>query len=125
MEIHLRLHLAQPQRIKCGQIGPMKLFAFLSLLTMTGASMAPQHTVYFGTYTGPLSKGIYRSTLDGNPGTLGAPELVAETKNPSFLALSPNGKFLYAAIEAGGGAVGAWAIGADGKLTELNQQSSG
>jgi len=84
-----------------------------------------QHTVYFGTYTGALSKGIYRSTLDGTTGTLSAPELVAEAKNPSFLALSPNGKFLYAAQEVGGGSVGAWALGADGKATALNSQSSG
>jgi len=86
--------------------------------------MAQQHTIYFGTYNGPRSKGIYRSTLHGETGHLSAPELVAEASNPSFLALSPNGRYLYAAIEADGGAVGAWAIGADGELTALNQQSS-
>ena len=106
----------------------MKLLALLVallILVFPGAVMANPHTVYFGTYTGPLSKGIYRCTLDPATGQLSAPELVAETKNPSFLALSPNGKFLYAALEAGGGAVGAWAIGEGGKLTMLNQQSSG
>lgn len=87
--------------------------------------MAEQHTVYFGTYTGPQSKGIYRSTLDDETGQLSAPQLVAAAQNPSFLALSPDGRYLYAALEAGGGAVGAWAIGADGELTALNQQPSG
>jgi len=84
-----------------------------------------QHTIYFGTYTGPLSQGIYRSTLDEATGQLSAPELVAGAKNPSFLALSPDGQALYAALESDGSAVGAWAIGADGKLSALNQQPSG
>jgi 6-phosphogluconolactonase len=101
------------------------LFALLPTLGFSKVTMAQHHTVYFGTYTGAQSKGIYRSTLDGASGHLSTPELVAETKNPSFLALSPDGRYLYAALEAGGGAVGAWAIGADGKLTALNQQSSG
>lgn len=87
--------------------------------------MAQQHSVYFGTYTGAQSKGIYRSTLDGASGQLSTPELVAETKNPSFLAISPNGRYLYASLEVGRGTVGSWAIGTDGKLTALNQQSSG
>ncbi len=87
--------------------------------------MANTHTFYLGTYTGPQSKGIYRGTLDSETGKLGPLELVAEAKNPSFVALSPDGKALYAALEDGGGAVGAWKIGADGKLTELNKQSSG
>jgi 6-phosphogluconolactonase len=100
-------------------------FALLPTLGFSKVTMAQHHTVYFGTYTGAQSKGIYRSTLDGASGHLSTPELVAETKNPSFLALSPDGRYLYAALEAGGGAVGAWAIGADGKLTALNQQSSG
>ncbi|HEX8832811.1 MAG TPA: lactonase family protein, partial [Abditibacteriaceae bacterium] len=87
--------------------------------------MAIQHTVYFGTYTGAKSKGIYRSFLDAESGHLGQPELVDEIKNPSFLAISPNGRFLYAALEAGGGSVGAWAIGQSGELSPINRQSSG
>lgn len=58
-------------------------------------------------------------------GHLGEPELVAEAPHPSFLAISPDGRFLYAAIEDNGGAVGAWAIGDDQQLTALNRQSSG
>ncbi|HEX8235746.1 MAG TPA: lactonase family protein [Abditibacteriaceae bacterium] len=101
------------------------LFALLITLGFSKAIMAQQYTVYFGTYTGPQSKGIYRSTLDAASGQLSAPELVAEAKNPTYLALSPDGRYLYAALEAGSGAVGAWSIGADGKLTALNQQPSG
>jgi 6-phosphogluconolactonase len=103
----------------------MKNFALLAALTVSANAMADTKTFYIGTYTGPQSKGIYRGTLDTQNGKLGALELVAEGQNPSFVALSPNGKFLYAAMEAGGGAVGAWAIGTDGKTTKLNEQSSG
>ena len=103
----------------------MKTFTLFAALATSGTAMANTHTFYLGTYTGPQSKGIYRGTLDSKTGQLGPLELVAEAKNPSFVALSPDGKALYAALEDGGGAVGAWKIGADGKLTALNKQSSG
>src|SRR5690242_11028680 len=53
--------------------------------------------VYFGTYTGAKSKGIYVSRFDSATGKLGAPELAAESRSPSFLALHPTGSWLYAA----------------------------
>jgi 6-phosphogluconolactonase len=88
-------------------------------------------TVYVGTYAGPTSRGIYRFTLDTDTGAPGAPVLVAETINPSFLALHPNGRVLYAVNEVdevggvAGGRVSAFAIDArSGQLTLLNQQPS-
>ena len=45
------------------------------------------------------SKGIYRFTLDPKTGATTAPVLAGEAKNPSFLALHPNGRFLYAVGE--------------------------
>jgi len=86
--------------------------------------------VYFGTYTGgkSTSKGIYVARLDARTGELGEPELAAEATNPSFLALHPNGRYLYAVGEMGGqkgGAVSAFSIdAAGGRLTLLNQASS-
>lgn len=87
--------------------------------------------VYVGTYSGKESKGIYMLRLDLDKGTLGEPELAAETRNPTFLALHPGGRFLYAVGEIGdfggkkAGAVSAFAIEPSGKLTLLNQQPSG
>ncbi len=83
--------------------------------------------VYIGTYTGPKSQGIYVSRLDPESGSLSKPKLAAEMINPSWVTLHPNGKFLYAAGESGpykggGGAVAAFSIGQDGKLTALNSQ---
>ena len=87
--------------------------------------------VYFGTYTGPLSKGIYHSTLDLASGQLSRPQLSAEIKSPSFVGIHPSRKFLYAVSEISDfqgkplGGVSAFAIdAASGKLTLLNQQSS-
>src|SRR5437867_9062414 len=57
--------------------------------------------VYIGTYTGGKSKGIYVSRFDPASGKLGAPELGAETISPSFLAIHPNRRFLYAAHHTG------------------------
>src|SRR5258706_16467529 len=55
--------------------------------------------LYIGTYTGARSKGIYTMKLDPATGTLSAPELAAELKNPSFLTIHPNQKYLYAIAE--------------------------
>lgn len=105
----------------------MKLFAALTLLAAVPLLHADDHyRVYFGTYTGPKSKGIYRAQLDAKTGKLSNVELAAETNSPSFLAIHPSNKFLYAVGEAGKeGTVTAFAIDAKtGDLTKLNQQSA-
>jgi 6-phosphogluconolactonase len=86
--------------------------------------------VFVGTYTGGKSKGIYRLELDAAAGKLGEPKLAAESNSPSFLAIHPRGKFLYAVNEGSvkgkkGGGVSAFAIDRKtGGLTLLNQESS-
>jgi 6-phosphogluconolactonase len=87
---------------------------------------------YIGTYTGKKSKGIYSARFDSDTGKLSAPELAAETKNPTFLALHPNGRVLYAVGEFDDfqgmktGAVSGFSIdGKSGKLSLLNQKPSG
>ncbi len=99
----------------------------------TPPAQAGDMLVYVGTYTNnEKSKGIYVSRLDLGTGRLSEPELAAETPSPSFLAVAPNGRYLYAANEVRTfegqqtGAVSAFAIDrASGRLTPLNQQSSG
>lgn len=88
--------------------------------------------MYFGTYTGAKSKGIYVSRFDPATGRLRPPELAAEATNPSFLALHPNERFVYAVGEVddgqgkGHGTVSAYALDVGtGKLTLVNRQSSG
>lgn len=93
--------------------------------------------VYVGTYTGTLphvvgkAEGIYYFTLDRATGALKPLGLTANVVNPSFLALDPSRRFLYAVNEADetdgqpGGAVSAFAIDpSSGGLTFLNRQTS-
>ena len=86
---------------------------------------------YVGTYTSGQSQGIYRFTLDPASGAASDPVLAVEVENPSFLALHPNGRFLYAVGEMSEfreektGAVSSFAVdSATGDLTLLNQQPS-
>ena len=48
-------------------------------------------TVFFGTYTGGQSKGIYKCHFDLDSGVLSDLQVAAETVNPSFLAIHPTG----------------------------------
>lgn len=91
------------------------------------AAAPKEELVYFGTYTRGVSKGIYVSRLNLATGKLTEPELAAEAKNPGFVAIHPNKRFLYAVGEVDkGGGVSAFAIDAKtGKLSLLNGQSSG
>jgi 6-phosphogluconolactonase len=86
--------------------------------------------VYIGTYTGGSSRGIYVCDFDSGRGSLSEPRLAAESQNPSWLELHPEGRTLYAVNEVGGGeeqgVVSAFAIDPDsGGLRLLNQVSSG
>jgi 6-phosphogluconolactonase len=88
--------------------------------------------VYVGTYTMGASKGIYRFDFDVASGTLSSRALAVRAANPSFLAIHPNHRFLYAVNEVGqsggkkSGAVSAYAIDPKtGDLALLNQQPSG
>ena len=88
--------------------------------------------VYLGTYTRKESKGIYLSELNLTTGTLSKPALAAATDNPTFLAIHPSGRFLYAAGGSANidgkpsGLVTAFAMDkTTGKLTQLNRQPSG
>lgn len=99
----------------------MKLFFFVLLLASTLMS-AKDRWLYVGTYTKPGgSEGIYKIKVDSETGLLGTPQLAAKSSNPSFLAISANGKFVYAANENADGDVSAYAVQANGDLKYLNQ----
>lgn len=95
-----------------------------------GPDAPARYLVYVGTYTDRGSKGIYAFPLDAQTGKAGEAALMAETENPSFLAIAPNRRFLYAANEISSyegkssGSVSAFAIGRDGALSPLNRRSS-
>jgi 6-phosphogluconolactonase len=95
------------------------------LLTLLSASYAAaaskRYWVYIGTYTGPQSKGIYAFQFDADAGKLEPVALVGELPRPSFLAIHPNRKYLYAVSELGTSTVSAFEINPKtGMLTLLN-----
>lgn len=84
--------------------------------------------VYFGTFTDTSSRGIYVSRLDMDSGKLSTPELAAAIDSPNYLAVSPDGHFLFAATRAAHhpGSVASFAIdGKTGGLRRLDIESSG
>jgi 6-phosphogluconolactonase len=87
--------------------------------------------VAVGTYSTRGSKGIYLFHMDLATGKLTPTGTASELENPSFVAIHPSRKYLYAVGEVGsrgsrkGGLIGAFALDARaGKATFLNQESS-
>ncbi len=102
----------------------------LLLSSMPAAKYAAakgHYLAYVGTYTTKTnSKGIYSFHFDAATGQLSAIGIAAETPDPSWVAVHPNEKFLYAANEAGNAStVSAFSVDAkSGKLALLNQLPS-
>jgi 6-phosphogluconolactonase len=92
------------------------------------SAMAQQQWLFIGTYTGTGSKGIYVYRFDAANGTA-VPVSNIASENPSYLALSKDGDFLYSVTENGGdnpGSVSAFAFDKQtGQLKLLNTQVSG
>lgn len=101
------------------------LFALLLMPCVATAQVAEKYRVYIGTYSGKLSKGIYQCELDTKDGKLSGAAVAAEVKDPSFVAIHPNQRYLYCVGEGGKGSITAFSIDAkSGKLTLLNAQPS-
>ncbi|MFN8940152.1 MAG: lactonase family protein [Acidobacteriota bacterium] len=111
---------------------PNRLLIFLPALALLLAPLAalvsaakPEYIIYVGTYTRQHSKGIYAYRYHPDSRQLTSLGLAAGTKNPSFLTIHPNRKYLYA-VNEGDASVSAFAIeGPNGQLRELNVVPSG
>jgi 6-phosphogluconolactonase len=114
-----------------------RIFAFLLLIAplvfsaIGGSAAKPPAThkylAFVGTYTTKTeSKGIYAFEFDADTGKLTPKGVAAETPDPSWVLVHPNGKFLYAANEAGkASTLSAFAVDAQSaKVTLLNQVPS-
>ena len=100
---------------------------------MSSAKDSPKNSylLYVGTYTEKDSKGIDAYRFDAASTKLTPLGLAAETTNPSFLAIDPSGRFLYAVNEvqnykgASSGAVSSFGIDQqNAKLSPLNEVPS-
>ncbi len=89
------------------------------------SALADNAAFYVGTFARESKEtGIFRSTIDLQTGKLSPVQKVADAKNPGFVTVSPDGRFLYAAMELQGGAAGAFRITGAGDLKPLNEKSS-
>src|SRR6266576_1724123 len=122
-----RSHLLRSSAFFCS------LVFFLSLGASAAEPQKGKYLLYVGTYTqyGSKSKGIYAFRYDAATQEVTSLGLAAETTNPSWVALHPNGRFLYAVNEVqnyngpNSGGVSAFAVDrATGKLTFLNEVAS-
>lgn len=105
---------------------------FLALLSMCSVAVnAASVVAWIGTSAGGSgdARGIYRTELDLSSGKLSTPTLAAEVGSPGFLALSPNGRVLYAACqlpEGKGGGVASYSVeNSHASLSLLNTQATG
>jgi len=91
---------------------------FLSFLIAAGSLLA-EHI-----YIGSSEKGIYIADFDSKTGKVSTPSIVSDTAAPSYLAIHPDGRYLYAVNEVEKGTVSSFAIeGGSGKLTPINSSS--
>jgi 6-phosphogluconolactonase len=101
------------------------------------AKKNPEMLIYMGSYTRQhahvhgRAEGIYAYRLDSASGALTYTNQMMATVDPSFVAIEPQNRYLYAVNEVAefagqsGGAISAFAIDAQtGGLTLLNQQPS-
>ncbi len=97
----------------------------LLLFLFSFSCFSQEPYLFIGTYTSGKSKGIYVYKFNTKTGT-GTAVGSIEAKNPSYLSVSANGRYLYATDEEDqGGSVGAYAFEpTTGRLAFLNAQSS-
>ncbi len=102
----------------------MRVRSALAMFVMGTSAWGADWIVYVGAYTDAGNKGIHAYRFSDTTGKLADIGLAAESSNPSFLAVSPNHRFLYAVNENPEGTVSAFSVGPNGALKRLNTVSS-
>jgi 6-phosphogluconolactonase len=115
-------------------MGRFRVLILIGLLTAlfvpVAGARAEEALAYVGTYTEQGSEGIYAYRFDPATGRSTSLGLAARTDNPSFLAVDPKGRFLYAVNETGAfqgeptGAISVFAIDRGSGRLDLVQQVS-
>jgi 6-phosphogluconolactonase len=107
----------------------MRSFLLLLLLLCSSAMFGQKYYLFVGTYTSNGSKGIYVYNFDASTGKATWVSNTEGLVNPSYLAISPDQKFVYAVTETAtpnAGSVSAFSFNKQsGKLTFINKQPSG
>ncbi len=112
----------------------LRLVVFLLALVglLPAKDSRKNYLLFIGTQTGKDSKGIYAYRYDANSGELASIGLAAETANPSFLAVDPSDRYVFAVNEVSkfkgesSGGVSAFSVDHhSGNLTLINEVPSG
>ena len=100
--------------------------ALLSLIHVGIMAQSANYTLYVGTYTRKTSEGIYIYQFNTKTGDVTPLSIAKRIDNPSFLAISPDHRFLYSGGSKKGDSVHAFSIDKQTHyLKLLNTQSLG
>ena len=108
----------------------MPKLIFTCCLLLISTTTAADSVVFVSAFKPGEEGAIYAYRFDATTGKLKLLQRTTDVENPFFLAVSPDGQFLYSieAEEFGGAEeefVAAYRInGRDGQLTRLNRQSA-
>ena len=108
----------------------MKFLLLLITFCASNLAFGQKCFVFFGSFNHDRNEnGLYVYELDIETGTLEFKSSLSGIHNPSFITLSPDGKFLYACTESktpNAGSVSSFAFNAEeAKLSFVNTQPSG
>ncbi|TDH29120.1 lactonase family protein [Segetibacter sp. 3557_3] len=107
----------------------MRFYCVLLLILVTNIASGQNFYLFVGTYTDRGSKGIYVYDFNSVTGTATWVSNTEGTVNPSYLAVAPGNRHLYAVTETArenAGSVSAFSFDpVSGKLTFINKQLSG
>jgi len=100
------------------------LLSLLAFFHLQAFAQPSRDLLFVGTYSIRGSEGVYVFSFDRKSGTLSPVGTAKNAKSPSFLAVHPSGKYVYA-VNENGGSVSAYALDEKaGSLSLLNEVSS-
>ena len=106
------------------------LFIGLISILFSACTQKRESLLFIGTYSENNSEGIYCYQFSEETGELKPLAVTPNLENPSFLAISPDKKYLYAVSEVkespgiDSGSVTAYRIQASGQLEKINQKAT-
>lgn len=107
----------------------MRLLLFALALSITAIAYGQRSYLFIGTYTASGSKGIYVYRFNAKTGSLTLLSNTEGITNPSYLALAPDKKHLYACTDTrtqNPGTISAFSFDKKtGKLSFINKQTAG
>jgi len=107
----------------------MRLIATMLFFIFSVNLFSQEFFLFAGTYTNGDSKGIYVYSFNSLNGEVKPVSIAEGVSNPSFLSLSPSGKYLFAVNQNSGGTpseVSSFAFNkVSGQLSLINKQLSG